>query len=301
MDRKKLGPIDIVGITLGVIVILLLAGSIVFIAQNRMHSLRWSVPEVRGWWNGGETAFGAREHEEGDQQVEGSFTEVEIRSVAGSVEVVGGAAGPVQVRSVKTAPTKEALQAIRVDVQKQGSRLVIEEKRDAAPAGWRGSISFSITVPKSVTVVKAHSVSGGVTVRGVGPGADQWLDTVSGSIATDGSRDLHASSTSGSISFAFAGQVLEAHTVSGSIRGSLDSIAKGGSVSLRTVSGPVLVDAFAALDASVDLRSVSGPVSCGFPLTITEQRHTRLQGTIGRGEIPVEIRTTSGPISIKKL
>lgn len=301
MKRTRLSPIDIVGISLGVIVILLLAGSIVFIAQNRMHTLRWSVPQMRGWWNDGEIGFGAREREEIDQQVEGSFTEVEIRNVAGSIEVIGGGTGPVQVHSVKTAPTREALDGLRVDVEKLGTRLVITEKRDAPPAGWRGSIDFSVTVPKTVTVVRAHSVSGSVTVRGVGTTVDQWLDTISGSISSEGSRDLRASSTSGSIEFAFAGQVLDAHTVSGSIRGSVDSIAKGGSVSLRSVSGPVIVDAFAGLDASVNLRSVSGPVSCAFPLTVSEQRHNRLQGMIGRGSIPVEIRTTSGPISINKL
>jgi hypothetical protein len=301
MKRTRLSPIDIVGISLGVIVILLLAGSIVFIAQNRMHTLRWSMPQMRGWWNDAEIGFGAREREESDQQVEGSFTEVEIRNVAGSIEVIGGGAGPVQVHSVKTAPTREALDGLRVDVEKLGSRLVITEKRDAPPAGWRGSIDFSVTVPKTVTVVRAHSVSGGVTVRRVDTTVDQWLDTISGSISSEGSRDLRASSTSGSIAFAFAGQVLDVHTVSGSIRGSVDSIAKGGSVSLRSVSGPVIVDAFAGLDASVNLRSVSGPVSCAFPLTVSEQRHNRLQGKIGQGSVPVEIRTTSGPISINKL
>lgn len=301
MNRSRLGPIDIVGITLGVLVILIVAGSIVFIATSRMHRLGGPAWEFRGMWDGGEFSFGGREREEADQAVEGSFTEVEIRSVSGSVEVLGGAAGPVQVHSVKTAPSVQALQALSVDVQKLGSRLVIQEKREGPPAGRRGSISFTVTVPKSVTVVRAHSVSGGVSVRGVGTGVDQWLDTVSGAVATDGSRDLHASSTSGSITFAFAGSLLEAHTISGAIRGTVDSIGKGGSMTLRTVSGPVVVQAFEGLDAAVDLRSVSGPVSCAFPLTISEQRHTRLQGKIGQGSVPVEIRTTSGPIRIERI
>jgi DUF4097 and DUF4098 domain-containing protein YvlB len=301
MNRSRLGPIDIVGITLGVLVILLLAGSIVFIATSRMHRFGGPSGEVRGLWDGAEFSLGGREREEADQAIEGSFTEVEIRSVAGSVEVLGGATGPVQLHSVKTAPGVQALQALNVDVQKLGSRLVIQEKREGSPAGWRGSISFTVTVPKSVTVVRAHSVSGSVSVRGVGPGVDQWLDTVSGAVSTDGSRDLHASSTSGSITFSFAGSLLEAHTVSGAIKGTVDSIGKGGSVTLRTVSGPVVVQAFAGLDAAVDLRSVSGPVSCAFPLSISEQRHNRLQGKIGQGVLPVEIRTTSGPIRIERL
>lgn len=292
MNRTRLSPIDILGITLGVIVILLLAGSIVFIAQNRMHGSRW--------WSGEEFSIGGREREENDQQVEGAFTEVEIRNVAGSIEVIGAANGPVKVHSVKTAPSRASLDALRVDIQKQGGRLVIEEKRDAPPAGWRGSIDFTVTVPRSVTVVRARSVSGSVTVRDAGTGVDQWLNTVSGSISTNGSRDLRVGTTSGSIDFVSAGKTLEARSVSGSIEGTIDAIEKGGSVSMRTVSGSVRVDAFADLDASLDLHSVSGTVSCDFPVSIVDQRRSRLQGRIGQGSIPVEIRTTSGRISISR-
>jgi hypothetical protein len=278
MNRTRLSPIDILGITLGVIVILLVAGSIVFIAQNRMHSFRWSISD---WWDGEGFSIGGREREENDQQIEGAFTEVEIRNVAGSIEVIGAASGPVKVHSVKIAPSRASLDALRVDIQKEGGRLVIEEKRGAPPAGWRGSIDFAITVPRSVKVVRAHSVSGSVTVRDAGPGVDQWLNTVSGSI------DL-----------VFAGKTLEARSISGSITGTIDAIEKGGSVSMQTVSGSVSVDAFAGLDASLDLRSVSGTVSCDFPVSAVEQRRNRLQGRIGQGSIPVEIRTTSGGISI---
>jgi DUF4097 and DUF4098 domain-containing protein YvlB len=69
---------------------------------------------------------------------------------------------------------------------------------------------------------------------------------------------------------------------------------------VRTVSGSVLLEAFAGLDADINLRSVSGPISCGFPLTIAEQRHGRLRGTIGQGSLPVEVNTTRGPISIRQ-
>ena len=300
MKRTRFSPIDIVGITIGIIVILLLAGSIVFIAQNRMHSFRWSLPEMRGWWNGEEFSIDGREKEENDQQVEGAFTEVEIRNVAGSIDVIGAGTGPVKVHSVKTAPSRASLDALRVDIQKQGSRLVIEEKRDAPPAGWRGSIDFTVAVPKSVTVVRARSVSGSVTVRDAGPGVDQWLTTVSGSVSTNGSRDLHASTTSGSIDLVFAGKSLDARSVSGSVEGTIDSIEKGGSVAVRTVSGSVRVDAFPGFDASLDLRSVSGTVSCDFPVSVVEQRRSRLQGRIGQGSIPVEIQTTSGQIRISQ-
>ena len=238
--------------------------------------------------------------EENDQSVEGSFTEVEIRTVAGTIDVIGGAEGPVRIHSVKHAPSRAALDGIRVEVRQVGDKLVIEEKRDSPPAGWQRSISFSVTVPRSVRIVRTHSVSGSLSVRGAGPGVDQWLSTVSGSISTDGARDLHVSSTSGSIDFVFAGQLLEARTVSGSLTGTVDSVVPGGSLGLRSVSGSVELKAFDGLDAALDLHSVSGNISCDFPITVVEQKRNRLRGTIGQGSIPLEIGTTSGRISVEK-
>jgi DUF4097 and DUF4098 domain-containing protein YvlB len=205
----------------------------------------------------------------------------------------------VGVHSVKTAPTPAALEEIRVQIDPRGNRLVIEEVRDRAFMS-RGSISFRVSIPKSVKLIVAHSVSGSITVSGVQPGVDQVLGTVSGSVSTSESGDLDASSTSGSVEFSFAGRDLKASTVSGSVRGEIDSIETDGSVRLKSVSGSVQVLAFPSLDASVSLSSVSGSVSCGFPITISEQKRNSLKGTIGSGAVPVDISTVSGRISISR-
>jgi DUF4097 and DUF4098 domain-containing protein YvlB len=67
------------------------------------------------------------------------------------------------------------------------------------------------------------------------------------------------------------------------------------------VSGSVDLEAFSALDAFVSLRSVSGGVACGFPLTVTEQRRNSLEGNIGSGSSRVEVTTTSGLITIRRM
>jgi len=300
MNRKRNSPVDIVAITLGVLASLLVVGSIVGITRGRMAAVRFTGPEVRAWsGDGWDFSLGGAEMSEEDKAVEGSFTEVEVRNVAGSIEVIGAGDGPVRIHSVKRAATRAGLDGLHVEVRELGGRLVVEEKRDAPSSGWQRSVSFTLTVPRSVKVVRAHSVSGSVRVSGAG-GAEQWLQTVSGSIATDGAAGLHASSTSGPVDFAFAGKVLDARTVSGSLEGTIDAVDRGGSVSLRSVSGSVRVRAFDGLDASLDLRSVSGSVSCDFPLTLVEQKRTRLAVRVGQGSVPVEISTTSGTIRLGK-
>jgi DUF4097 and DUF4098 domain-containing protein YvlB len=90
-------------------------------------------------------------------------------------------------------------------------------------------------------------------------------------------------------------------SISGSINGVIESLGTGGAAHLDTVSGSVTLDAFAGLDATVTLHSLSGRVSCGFPLTVSEQKGNRLSGTIGTGAANVDVGTVSGSISIQKM
>lgn len=290
MKPNRLGPIDIVGITLGVIAFGLVVASLAIMTSNRPFFVR---TDVGGY-------FGSAQREEKDEEVTGQYSEVEIRNVSGFIEITGRPGDGVGVHSVKTAPTPAALEALRVQIDPRGSRLVIEEKREPLFAARNGSISFSVSIPKGVKLIVAHSVSGSITVSGVEPGIDQVLGTVSGSISSSESGDLEATTTSGSIGFSFAGRELKASTVSGSINGEIDSIETGGSVRLKTVSGSVQVLAFPGLDASVALSSVSGGVSCDFPITISEQKRNSLKGKVGSGAVPVDISTVSGRISINK-
>jgi DUF4097 and DUF4098 domain-containing protein YvlB len=301
MNRTRLSPIDILGITLGAIVTLIVIGSIVVIAQSRMFGFHWSGPPWSGSWNGQQFSWGPAVREEKDEQVAGDFTVVEIRNIAGSIEVSGTSPSGVSVHSVKTAAFKNAADNVRVDIQKIGNRLIVEEKHEGGFMNQSGIIAFKIGIPKGVKVVEAHSWSGSITVHDVEPGIDQTLSTISGSVSTTQARNLEASSTSGHVSFVFGGSTLNARTVSGSMDGSIASLDKGGSVRLSSVSGSISVNAFAGLDASVSLHSLSGSVNCGFPVTIAEQKHNKLQGTIGAGAASVDAGTVSGSISIGKM
>jgi hypothetical protein len=289
MKTNRLGPIDIVGITLGVIAFVVVVASLAYLASNGRAFFHVD----RGSFVGGDQSRVS------DQEVPGQFTEVEIRNIAGEIEISGRDGDGVGVHSEKNAPTQAALDALKVRIEPRGNRLMIGEEREPSFMS-RGSISFRVSIPKSVKLIDAHSVSGSITVSGVQPGIDQVLGTVSGSVSTSDAGDLDASSTSGSIEFNFAGKDLKANTVSGSINGDIDSVEPAGSVRLRSVSGSVQVAAFANLQASVSLSSLSGGVSCGFPITIEEQKRNSLKGKIGSGAVPVDISTVSGRIRIDR-
>jgi len=299
MNRTRLSPIDILGITLGVIVILIVIGSVVVIAQGRMFDFRWSIPELRGSW-ANPRAIGGPVKEEKDEKVAGDFAEIEVRSIAGSIEISGTSAGGVNVHSVKTALFRNAADNVHVEIRKEGNRLVVEEKHEPRFFFPSGTISFQVAIPRGVKLIDAHSISGSITVHDVLPGIDQSLSTISGSVSTSRAHNLSASSTSGQIRFTSDGASLNARTVTGSIDGDIDSLDKGGSARLSAVSGSVTLNAFPALDAKISLHSVSGRVSCAFPVTISEQKKNRLEGKIGGGAASVDAGTISGSISINR-
>ncbi len=311
MSRTSHSPLDILGISLGVLVILIVIGSFIAIVQGRMFNTGFRFPEGRMFWDmgdaqwgdsdRGETRHGNATREEKDEQVpSGELTEVEVRTVAGSIDIGGAPAGAgATVHSVKTAPFPAAMDGVHVEIEKQGGRLIVQEKHDSRFMGRAGTVAFRITIPAGVKVVEAHSVSGSLTVHDVPAGIDQTLTTISGSVSTSRARNLDASSTSGGIHFVSEG-ALNAHTVSGSISGTIVALPAGDSAQLNTVSGSVSLGAFPGLDAALKLHSLSGRVSCGFPVTISEQKNNRLEGKIGTGAAAIEVGTVSGSIDLSK-
>jgi hypothetical protein len=302
MSRTRLSGVDILGITLGVIAMLIVLGSIVTIARGRLLDARGAFVGLNGPWRWGSEDFAAGGRVEKDEVVPAGATEIEVRNVAGSIDIRGDTgASAVAVHSVKTAAFRRGLEGVRVEIRKEGSRLFVEEKHDGGFMRNAGSVSFQIVVPRGMKLINAHSVSGGITVRGIEAGIDQRLSTISGGVSTDRAGNLDASSTSGSIHFTSRGSSLNVRTVSGSIDGTIEALGPGGSAHFSAVSGSISVGAFAALDAAVSLHSLSGRVSCDFPLAVSEQKNNRLSGTIGKGASSLDAGTVSGSISISKL
>jgi hypothetical protein len=299
-----LSPLEILGITLGsvaglVVIIGLIVGAQMRPIGSPWQNEWWSRAELRAseWSARGESGIAGNLREEKDQTINGVQT-IEIRTVAGSIDVVGGSDGGVGIHSVKTAPTQSAMRALEVGIEQRGSHLIINEKRADLIITRPGSISYTVTIPDGVTSIEAHSVSGSITVDNVKTAMEQKLQTVSGRIFTSRAADLHANTTSGEIRFDFEGDILEAGTVSGSIQGSITSMGENGTASLKTVSGSVDLEAFPALDASLALRSLSGHVSCDFPIVVSLQKNNALEGRIGAGNVPLSINTISGSINL---
>ena len=174
---------------MGAMVLVVVIASIALIFRGRAFSFPAGGPEMKRFWNERSFQRGGWLREEKEEQVSGDFTTVEIRNIAGGIDIQGPTPGNdtgsnVGIHAVKTAMFPAAMENLNVAIEKRGDRLLIEERHAGGFVMSAGTVSFVITLPRGIKTIEAHSVSGSVTVRGVGAGIDQNLSTISGSIET---------------------------------------------------------------------------------------------------------------------
>jgi len=183
MGKSSFSAIDIAGISLGVLAILVVIGSLVVITRSGLMFSGWRDTVSGATWGGNAESVGkdGAGGAESEQTVEGNFTALEASGVAGEIVITSYDGPGVKVRAVKRAPTQRTLDALQTEILREGGRLVVREKREASPMN-PGSISFYITIPKETVELRARTVSGRIRVQGLPAGVRQNLESVSGNV-----------------------------------------------------------------------------------------------------------------------
>jgi len=231
---------------------------------------------------------------------------VSIVWVSGKVRIVEGAGRSVEAWVHGTVGTGNPDAVPHLFAERSGSTADIHLERKSPV-----SIGFfwnDLVLEVSVPVGYARKL----TVKAVSADVD---------IADHTYSSLELSTTSGDVK---VGAVTAQRTEISSVSGDVEVRSMTGDTNLRTTSGSASL-AFAAVpgrinagstsgdititlpsDAQLDLdaRSTSGTVTCGFPITIRENRsgggsHV-LSGTVGAGANMVVVRTVSGDIKIAR-
>jgi DUF4097 and DUF4098 domain-containing protein YvlB len=289
--------IDILGVLFGLIAlgIVLFAGVTLFSGGG--FTDRWS--PFTGDFQGFQS--GARVEESGEETIEGNFESIDLENIAGSVTVHGWDRDYVQVEYVKSAPSEQFLDALYVEVEKDGDDLEISREYRKSGPSMRGTIRFEVWIPETTAALNVKSVSGKIELDGMSDGIELDLATTSGRILTDNAGSFRAKSISGSVDFISNGDDVDIRTTSGRIEGTVRRMGPDGRIEIHSVSGSVRIAVPSDFGAHVDLRSVSGSVNTEMPVEVFSSKRNSLEGTIGDGEREVEISTTSGSIRLREL
>jgi DUF4097 and DUF4098 domain-containing protein YvlB len=280
----------------------------------------------------GATVLAAERHSS-DQQVNADPRgTVEVSNFAGHIEVTGWDKPLVSVHSNLSGDIEN------VDIQSDHGRTSIKVRKHGFSFGFGGEADLEIKIPRGseldVTSVSAAVISNGVvgmqrlkTVSGsiraeIGPG-DAEAKTVSGEIVLRGNGKpvaLHTTSISGGIRLEHGAGDVEATTVSGDLSLQLDP---GRTIRMRNTSGLISIQGKLTKDADVDAQTVSGDVRLHAPaesgyeyevstfsgdihdcLNVKPEKTSqygpgeRLNGTLGKGEGHVRIKTMSGSVDL---
>ncbi len=262
----------------------------------------------------------------------------ELESFNGSVEIRGWDQDRIEIAATKTAPSRDLLDEIKIDISQSADAVRI---RSVRPEGRHSNmgVSYVISLPRKTTMDRVASSNGSIRVENVEGAAK--LRSSNGSVRLNQVKgDLDASTSNGSIELnSFDGGAVlrtsngairasgvrgyfDAQTSNGGIDASIDEAA-GRTVRASTSNGKIEL-AIAKLkdsdvvasssNSSVVLRlpgdigarlkaaTSNGSINTAFEVRAQgELSKKRIEGTIGAGGPLIELHTSNASIRIEKM
>jgi hypothetical protein len=199
----------------------------------------------------------------------------------GGISVRGWDRAEIQVRAKVTAnaDTQQEADAIAAGVRvlTEGGRLRSEGPATDGRGGW--SVSFEVMAPAQHGLT-LRTKNGGISVTGVH--ADIDMETVNGGITLAGvNGEVRGRTNNGGVQIDLSGD--------GWIGQGLDVQTHNGGVRLSVPDG---------YSAHLEAGTTNGGVRCDFPLTVQGTLGKDLSADLGRGGVPLKIRTVNGGVSI---
>lgn len=222
---------------------------------------------------------------------------IAVRNTNGNVSVTTWDRDQVEIvaekraRSADRRAAAEALEEIRIEIERSPGRLAIETelpRRSDGVLSWLlgrdvdASVSYEIRVPETARL-EVVTVNG--RVSSTGPYDEQRLRT-----------------TNGRIEVGAAGGDVDARTTNGSIDVALDTRLARSDVELSTTNGSITLRLPDDLRGRLEARTVNGRIRSELPITVEGHSRRRLDGDLnGGGANRIGLRTVNGSISVLEI
>jgi len=244
---------------------------------------------------------------------------IRVENANGKTRVIGEDRADIEVRMLKVARAESEAAA---RTMAEATKLAVNETdlsldfEVSMPRRWnrRGVVHMELHVPRG-TRVDVHSSNGKVCVQSVAADVKAhssngavWVDHVEGDVEVFSSNAkvhcgcvhgrLVARTSNGKIEVSQHRGAVDAATSNGMIDAEIEEI--GGPVVLATSNGRIAVTLPEQADADVDVRVDNGVIRSQRSLCrCTHSSGGRLAGQLGKGGVPIKLRTSNGSISVK--
>jgi hypothetical protein len=201
----------------------------------------------------------------------------------GGISVRGWDRAEIQVRARVTAnaETQEEADAMAAEVRvlTQDGRIRSEGRPSVRHGGW--SVSFEVMAPARHDLT-LRTTNGGITVRGVQSEID--IQTTNGGITlSDVNGEVRGRTTNGGVQIELSGDAWV-----------------GQGLDVQTHNGGVRLAAPEGYSAHLEAGTSNGGIRCDFPVVVQGTMGKDLSVDLGRGGLPLKVRTVNGGVSIAR-
>ena len=226
-----------------------------------------------------------------------------LESFNGSVDISGWDQDSVDISGTKYASSEQMLRALKIDIVASGDSIRIRAARPSDRWGNMGA-RLTIRVPRSTSLERVSTSNGSITATGID--APVRLRTSNGRVSVDGVRGaLDVSTSNGSIRAVVASagdsQPVRLHTSNGSVELSVEKMGRS-DITVTSSNASLTVRLPDGIAADVSASTSNGSITNEFESSFqgrSDKRH--LEGRIGGGGPTLELATSNGRISLRKL
>lgn len=214
---------------------------------------------------------------------------IQLSNINGNVTINACNCSEVTLLAEIEASSQEVRERILVEIDESQSELRIRtkyKKRGDRPS-WnneRSQVTYTLSVPNQVRLDDIELVNGDLTIRGVS--GELVADLVNGELESDGGT----SST-------------RVNMVNGDMTIKFDDLNQAKHVDLDSVNGRIDLYLPANSNATINAETVSGRISNDFGIEVIKHKYvgSDMRGTIGNGDVRINLENVNGKIAVNRL
>ncbi len=210
-----------------------------------------------------------------------------LANINGTVDIQGWDRNEIKVTAFIKAKTQEDRDRINIEFSHNSNGVSVEteyEKQSSWNNNQSGKVDYTVMVPFDASLTDIELVNGSLVIDKVQ--GEIKADTVNGSINIQGLADD-----------------IELNSVNGSIKARYNTIDNDiNNIELATVNGSIKLFMPDNLNATIDAETMHGSIKTAYGLSSDKKMFSgrSLSGTVGSGDIHINLESVNGSIKVMK-
>lgn len=210
-----------------------------------------------------------------------------LANINGAVDIKGWDKNEIKVTAIITAKNQKDRDRIKVEFDQNSNSVSVETEYEKQ-SSWghnnnSGKVDYTVMVPFGASLADIDLVNGSLIINKVQ--GEIKANTVNGSINVQGLADD-----------------VELNSVNGSIKATYHQIDNIDDIDLTTVNGSIKLYMPSDLNATINAETMHGSIKTAYGISSDEKMFVgrRLSGSVGSGDISINLESINGSIKVMK-